>query len=485
MNRPKSLFLTDSNLGAATDLYQLTMAAGLHKYGMDDWATFELWVRGMPEKRSFFVAAGLEQALHYILNLGFSKESVDYIKGLPVFSNVEGAFFKYLEGFKFSGDIFAAPEGSVFFGDEPVLRVSAPLIECQVMETYLLSTLGFQSLIASKAARVALAAQGKSVIDFGTRRAHGAQAGVLAARAGYIGGCAGTSNVLAGCELGLPVMGTMAHSWVMAVGDEEEAFKKFDNVFPDDSVLLIDTYDTINGARLAAKINEKLKGVRLDSGDLVKLSKETRAILDNEGLMNAKIVVSGDLNEHKIKHLLDEGAPVDVFGVGTEMVVSKDCPSLGCVYKLVEQVVDGQTIPKIKLSRDKSTYPFKKQIYRVVNSKGKFVGDVIGLANERFDPNDANFQSQFSNAMDISKQAGGQSGLKIKTLLEPVIAGGKICVDLPGISDIQQTARENIAALPEFCKKLDNNKPYTVAKSNTLEREKEKAVENLTRVSKK
>ncbi|HLG30239.1 MAG TPA: nicotinate phosphoribosyltransferase, partial [Candidatus Brocadiales bacterium] len=372
MNTPKSLFLTDDNLGAATDLYQLTMAAGYFQNNMNHTATFELFVRKLPEHRSYLISAGLEQAVHYFKHLKFSEEIINYLQNHPVFKDVKEEFFEYLRNFKFTGNVYAMPEGTPVFANEPLLRVMAPMIETQLVETYLLSTINFQTLIASKASRVVHSARGKDVIDFGTRRAHGAQAGVLAARACFIGGCAGTSNVLAGYELGIPIVGTMAHSWVMAYDTELESFQKYYSVFPDSTVLLIDTYETLNAANLATMVAKGIKGVRLDSGNLLELSVKARRILDEKGLSHVRILASGDLNEYIIDDLLKKGAPIDSFGVGTEMVTSKDAPALGGIYKLVELLKDGNTIPKMKFSEDKATYPSKKQVYRQSDKDGFF-----------------------------------------------------------------------------------------------------------------
>lgn len=472
MRDPNPIFVSNVNLGAATDLYLLTMAAGYLKNGLNDVSTFELWIRTLPDNRSFLIAAGLEQALHYIKNLSFSKKTINYLRKHKIFENVDNSFFQYLNDFKFSGDIYAAPEGCVIFQEEPLLRVTAPLIESQLIETYLLATINFQTMIASKAARVVLSARGHDIIDFGSRRAHGIQAGVLAARACYIGGCAGTSNVLTGQELGIPIMGTVAHSWTMAFGDELESFKKFHDVFPEDTILLIDTYDTINGARLAAKIGDKLKGVRIDSGNILEISKKVRKILDNTGLNKTKIVASGDLNEYKIDHLVKETAPIDIFGVGTEMVVSKDHPYLGCVYKLVEQEKDGHATAKIKLSEDKATYPFKKQIYRITDKYGLFVEDIIGLEGETFELeiSDCGLDNgQIANAKTARPETGGRT---VNQLLIPVVKNGEICCDLPDINKIRQNAMRNISSLPGIYKQVDCKAVYPVSKSQRLEQQR-------------
>ena len=285
------------------DLYELTMAAGYFQNKVDVRATFELSCHTMPENRSFLVACGLEQVVEYILNLRFTDDDIAFLKDLPVFRNVKKEFFDYLKNFKFSGDVWAMPEGEIFFAREPVIQVEAPITEAQVLETYLLSVMNIESLVATKAARVVAAARcdgvARGVIDFGSRRAHGPEAGVLAARAAYAAGCIGTSNVYAGKRFGIPVYGTIAHSWVEAFDSQEESFEKYHAVFPENTMLLVDTYDTIGCVQKIVKmpLREQLKGVRLDSGDLKTLSKKVRAILDKASLAHVKILASGNLNE--------------------------------------------------------------------------------------------------------------------------------------------------------------------------------------------
>ncbi len=452
MKEPKSLFLAEDALGIVTDLYQLSMAAGYFGQQMHDVATFELFVRNLPKNRSYLIVAGLEQALHYLTHITFSSEAIRFLKRLPVFNRVGQEFFEYLKNFTFSGDVYAMPEGTIAFADEPMIRVTAPLIEAQIAETYLLSTINFQTSIATKASRVVYAAQGREVVDFGTRRAHGPQAGVLAARSCFIGGCRGTSNVFAACKLDIPAVGTVAHSWVMAFENETDSFRKFHEVFPDNTILLIDTYDTLAGARHAAMIGRKLKGVRIDSGNLPKLSREVRRILDAEGLQHVRIVASGDLNEDRIDDLVRSGAPIDSFGVGTDMVTSKDAPALGGVYKLVEQEHDGKVIPKMKFSEDKLTYPCKKQVYRITDKGDNFVNDVIGSENE---------------------DVGGIP------LLIPVIKTGKICYNLPAVHEIRRSTSKNLAHLPEPYKRLTNAEIYPVTKSMKLEEKRIEAEKML------
>ena len=431
----------------ATDLYQLTMVAGYFERGMNHKSTFELFVRCLPVRRSYLIAAGLEQVIYYLRNMRFTAEFLKYLNNLSIFKNVSREFFDYLKGFHFSGDVYAVPEGTVVFANEPIIRVTASMIEAQIIETYLLSMINYQTLIASKASRVVHAAGGRGVIDFGTRRAHGPQAGVLAARACFIGGCVGTSNVLAAYELGIPPIGTIAHSWVMAYDDEYESFQDFNKVFPDNTVLLIDTYDTIKGAKLATKIGKKLKGVRLDSGNITLLSKRVRNILDDAGLEQVKITASGDLNEYKISQMLAKGARIDSFGVGTEMVTSKDVPALGGVYKLVEQEIEEKLMPKMKFSKDKSTCPSKKQVYRFLDKKQLFKKDIIGLVDEEFDANE---------------------------LLLPVMKKGKLVCKVPTVQQIQKTAAKNISQLPEKLKDLDSTTEYSVTISKRLRQVREK-----------
>ncbi len=308
-------------LGLLTDLYQLTMAAGYFEAGKtQDRAAFELFVRRLPANRNFILAAGLAQAVEYLLDLHFTAEEIAYLRGLPQFQRASPQFFDMLAGLRFTGDVFAVPEGTPMFAGEPFLTIRAPLIEAQLAETYLLATLGFQSLIATKAARVVKAALGREVVEFGTRRAHSPEAGVqaLATAPPSIGGCAGTSNAEAGLRYGLPVFGTAAHSWVMSFPTEHAAFEQLQRLLGESTVYLIDSYETLEGARRAAALGRPLWGVRLDSGNLVQLAPAVRAILDDAGLREAKIMATGDLNEYKIHELVAAGAPIDVFGVGTE-----------------------------------------------------------------------------------------------------------------------------------------------------------------------
>ncbi|MBZ0117129.1 MAG: nicotinate phosphoribosyltransferase [Sandaracinaceae bacterium] len=380
MAQLQSLLIEDADLGVATDLYQLTMMAAYRARGLTGDAVFELFVRKLPPGRAWVVAAGLEQALAYLERLSFDREHVEWLRSLPVFAHVDSSFFEWLCNLRFTGTVEAIPEGRVVFPNEPLLRVRAPIEQAQLVETFLLATLNMQSLIAAKAARVRIAAKDKRVVDFGARRAHGFGAALYATRASWIAGLDGTSNVLAAARLGIPVLGTAAHAYIMSFAREEDAFHAYHALYPDHCTLLVDTYDTLEGCRKATAIGPSLKGIRIDSGDLGALARGCRAILDEAGLSETKIVLSGDLNEDKIEALLAEGVPVDSFGVGTELVTSRDQPALGGVYKLVERIEGGARVPVMKKSEGKVTWPGAKQVWRSYDPQGMFLGDVIELA---------------------------------------------------------------------------------------------------------
>lgn len=363
-------------VGLLTDLYELTMAAGYFTAGLaDKSATSELSFRRLPEHRELVLAAGVAQAVEYMLDCRFTAEEVAYVRSLPQFARVPPDFFDQLAAFRFSGDVWAVPEGTPLFAGEPVLTVRGPLWQAQIFETYLLAMISFQTLIATKAARIVAAAGGRAVIEFGTRRAHSPEAGTLGGRAAYIGGCIGTSNTLTGFRYGIPVYGTAAHSWVLAFPDELAADRELQKLFGPSTIYLIDTNDTIEGARKAASLGKPLWGVRLDSGDLAALSGEVRRILDDAGLREAKIIASGDLDEYKIRDLVAAGAPIDAFGVGTELATSADAPTIGAIYKLVE--IDGRYTAKF--STGKITLPGAKQIFRRQDR------DLIALDTERLE----------------------------------------------------------------------------------------------------
>jgi nicotinate phosphoribosyltransferase len=359
-----------------TDLYELTMAAAYQAGGLTHEATFELNVRRLPDERRFLVAAGLDDALAGLESWRYDEGDVAYLAGL---GSLPPAFLDHLAELRFTGDVWAVPEGEIVFAGEPLVRVTAPLVEAQVIETWLLNQIASQTMLASKAARVWLACRDRSFVDFSARRVHGVDAAMAAARAAWICGAAGTSLVAAGRRFGIPISGTMAHSFVMSHDDERDAFRAYARVFPNAAILLIDTYDTVEGARRAAEVARELAaegisiaGVRLDSGDLADLSVRVRTVLDQAGLPDVTIVASGDLDEHRIAALLAAGAPIDAFGVGTQLGTSADAPTLGAVYKLVEDA-DG---PKVKRASGKVTLPGRKQVWRLADH------DVVSLHDE-------------------------------------------------------------------------------------------------------
>jgi nicotinate phosphoribosyltransferase len=409
--------------GLLTDLYQITMAAGYYEAGKtSERATFELFYRKPPQDRNFVVAAGLQQAVDYLLSLRFTSEEIDYLRKLPQFAQTHSGFFEMLAGLRFTGDLFAVAEGTPVFPNEPMLTLRAPLVEAQIAETFLLATLGFQSNIATKAARVVKAAMGRGVVEFGTRRAHSPEAGVLAGRAAYIGGCEGTSNTETGHRFDIPVFGTCSHAWVMSFTHELEAFAQLQKLLGENTVYLIDTYDTLEGARRAASLGRPLWGVRLDSGNPVELSPAVRKILDDAGLRDAKIMATGDLNEHKIHELVAAQAPIDSFGVGTELATSADAPYLSVVYKLVELEVAGKKRYTLKLSEDKHTLPGSKQIFRYSDH------DLLARSTEC-----------------PSCPAGSAPS---EALLRPVIIGGRLVEPLPSATAARAHAAECIGKLP-------------------------------------
>jgi nicotinate phosphoribosyltransferase len=399
--------------GILTDLYELTMAAGYFEAGKsEEWGTFELSIRRLPRNRKYVLVAGLEQALEYLLNLRFTPAEIDYLRSLPQFARVSPGFFEQLREFRFSGDVWAAPEGTMLFAGEPILMVSAPLMESQIPETYLLSTVTFQTLIATKASLMVRQAAGRGIVEFGTRRAHTPEAGVLGARAAYIGGCVGTSNTLAGFRFGIPVMGTSAHSWVMSFPSEREAFCKLQELLGPYTIQLVDTYDSVEGTRRAAEVGRPLWGIRLDSGDFLALSREARVILDAAGLRDAKIMISGDLDERRIGELMEAGAPIDAFGVGTELATSGDAPSMGAVYKLVHI----NTRDTAKWSAKKHSLPGSKQLFRFPDR------DVLALAEESCPPG-------------------------AEALLRPVILKGQSVQEAESLETIRQRAAESLRSI--------------------------------------
>jgi len=433
-----SIFADD--LALLTDLYQLTMLRAYREEGMNGEAVFSLFVRRLPESRNFLLACGLDDALRYLEELRFSESSLDYLRKRGEFDQ---AFVDWLRDLHFTGDVRAVPEGTPLFPNEPILEVSAPLPEAQLVETFLMNQIHLQTTLASKAARVVLAAGRRAVVDFGLRRIHGADAGLKAARAFHIAGVAATSNVLAGKVYGVPVSGTMAHSYIQAHDSEMEAFRAFAHLYPE-TVLLVDTYDTLGGVRrvveLAGELGEdfRVRAVRLDSGDLAELSFAARKILNDAGLEEVEIFASGGLDEHKIADIVERGAPIDGFGVGTGMGISSDAPGLDIAYKLTQYTGRG----RLKLSPGKPILPGPKQLFRR-EEDGRFAGDVI---------------------------AGAGETLPGRPLLEPVMRGGK---RLPAGERTLEEAREHAAlqlrSLPERVRALGKaDPPYPVGVSEKL-----------------
>ena len=420
--------MTDLQSVLLTDLYQLTMLQGYWQEGMDDTAVFELFVRKSPPNRNFLIAAGLEQALDYLENLRFREEECNFLKQSGFFSS---QFIDWLANLTFTGDVDAMPEGTVFFPNEPILRVTAPLPQAQLVETRLINLLQFQTLIASKAARCVLAAPDKLLVDFGLRRAHGSEAGLLAARAAYMAGFTGTSNVLAGTAFGIPIFGTMAHSYIMAHDDELAAFRAFAHSQPTNVVLLIDTYDTLKAVDKVISLQAELKrdnitvkAVRIDSGDLAGLATQVREKLDRAGLQHIGIFASGDLDEYALMRFTRDNIPIDGFGVGTKLTTSSDAPYLNCAYKLQEYA----GIPRRKISKGKQTWPGRKQVFRRYDDAGKIEKDTITL-------------------IDDSQQG--------EPLLMPVMKKGKRLQSRAPLTTIRKKVADNLATLPSELQGLE------------------------------
>lgn len=445
LKMPGGFFVTPENQILLTDLYELTMAAAYWANGVNGTSSFELYFRRLPPKRSYVLATGLEQVLDFIVHFHFSAEHIRWLRSVEQFRDLDPRFFDFLSELRFRGDVWAMPEGTAVFRYEPFLRITAPLIEAQILETYLLNVLNSQSMIATKAARIVRAAQGKGVIDFGARRAHSPQAALYAARASYIGGCLGTSNVLAAYLAGIPVYGTTAHSFTMAFESELDAFRAYHRVFPKSTVLLLDTYDTSEAAKKAKLVGQDLLAVRIDSGDLFAIAQKVRQILDADGLTRVRIIASGDLNEYKIAELVSQNAPIDLFGVGTELVTSYDAPALNGVYKLVEMVIGGENISRIKTSEGKPSYPGRKQVYRFQKNH-YYSYDLIGLATEN--PPDG-----------------------ASALLRQYVASGRQLEGLPSLEEMRKHARAELDALERPLHNLDGEAEYPVVFSEGLKQE--------------
>jgi nicotinate phosphoribosyltransferase len=428
-----------------TDLYEIAMAAGYHHVNRSGRTTFELFVRSLGRSRGYLVSGGLEQALAYLEQLRFTAADIAYLRTVPALARVPETFFtELLPSLRFRGDVWAVSEGEPVFANEPILRVTAAAIEAQLVETALLALINFQTAIASKGARIVHAARGRRVVEFGARRAHGLEAGVLAARAAYIAGCVGTSNVEAGRQFGIPVSGTMAHSWVMGFEHEIDAFRSYEGLFGRDATLLIDTYDTERAAQAIVAAGLHPASVRLDSGDLLETSRNVRRIFDAGGLTDTRILASGDLDEFSITNLLDAGAPIDAFGVGTALSTSADAPALGGVYKLVEIEQDGRSLPVVKLSQSKQTLAGAKQVWRTVED-GSAVRDYVSLADE-----------------------SGPSGSR--PLLVQVMRDGRRITSPTALSQVREYCLKAVGELSAAVRRITNWDGYEVSVSERVQR---------------
>ena len=432
------------DLGLFTDLYELTMSQAFFRQGMNAVATFSLFTRTYPDNRGYFIAAGLEAVLDYLCNLSFSVESIDYLKSTGMFAN---DFLEYLKGLKFTGSVRAIPEGRLYFTEEPAIEITAPLIEAQLAETLIINQVNLQCLLATKAARCVWAAQGRGIADFASRRTQGTDAALKMARASYIAGFSSTSNVLAASRYGIPPVGTMAHSFISSFSSELTAFRAYAESFPDRTVLLVDTYDTITGTWNAVQVAKELEengnnlvAVRLDSGNFNELSRKVRRILDSSGLAYVKILASGGLDEYELEALTEGGAPIDMYGVGTKAGVSADAPWSDMGYKLVSY--DGK--PVMKLSRDKASLPGAKQVYRTKDMKGMFARDIIAVESENL-----------------------PGGLP---LLEEFMKKGERTSPATSLEEIRARFQEDFSALDDRFKVLKNPPRFPVGLSGKLER---------------
>ena len=467
------------DLSLLTDFYQLTMAQGYCEKGKTEKAVFDLFYRNNPSDNGYAVFAGLEQIIEFVENLEFKEDDIEYLRT----QGFNEKFLDYLKDFEFTGDIYSVPEGSVVFPKEPLLKVEAPILQAQLLETPLLNFINHQALIATKAARINEAAQGKNVLEFGLRRAHGPDAGIYGARAAVIGGCSGTSNVLTGKKFGVQVSGTHAHSWVMSFDSELEAFRTYASNFPDSAILLVDTYDTLkSGVPNAIKVFKEMKekgvnsdlfGIRLDSGDLAYLSKEARKMLDQAGLEDAVIVASNNLDEDIITSLNLQGAEIDLYGVGTKLITSYDCPAFGAVYKMSEY--NGQ--PKIKLSDniEKMTNPGDKKLLRIYDKNtGEIRADLIALEKEEIN---ADRSLVLFDARDTWKTTTLKEGnYWIREMMEPIFKNGKLVYESPEVAEIKKYAEREKESLGAEYKRLTNPHIMKVDLSDKLYNLKQKLI---------
>jgi nicotinate phosphoribosyltransferase len=473
------------NFALLTDFYELTMMQGYFHFKHNPRVVFEMFFRKPPFGGGFSVFAGLEDLLTGLEKLKFHDDDIAFLAEQKIFSP---EFLDYLASFRFSGEVYAMDEGTMVFPNEPLVRVHAPLIEAQLIESFLLNVLNFQTLIATKAARVYLASEEGHVLEFGLRRAHGVNGAVAAARAAYIGGAEATSNTLAGKLYGIPVKGTMAHSWIMAFEDERSSFEKYAQIYPEGCVLLIDTYDTLSsGLENAIAVGRDLKqkgyhgfGVRLDSGDLEYLSKEVRRRLDAAGLEDAKIAASNELDERIINQLVAEKAPIDVWGVGTNLVTARDDPSLAGVYKLKAREENGVFKPTIKVSNnpEKTTDPGIKQVYRFINGSGAPMADLMALADEPVEPGRA---YRFYHPRYPYRYLDVDGYEAIEPLLSLKMQGGRVACELPDMQSIQAGMKKQLRGLDHTYKRIINPHVYKVSLSRALKEMKFRMIEEYSR----
>lgn len=463
------------NFTMMTDLYQLTMAYGYFKNNKNEKVIFDMFYRSNPCGNGYAICVGLESVINYIKNMHFSNEDIEYLRSQNMFDE---DFLVYLKNFRFHGDIYAVPEGTVVFPNEPLIKVIADIKEAQLVETTMLNFINHQSLIATKAARVCEAAQGKVVMEFGLRRAQGPDAGTIGARAAIIGGCAGTSNVLAGKLYNAKIMGTHAHSWIMSFDSEFEAFMTYANTYNDNVTLLVDTYNVLkSGVPNAIKVFETLKkenrlpkhyGIRIDSGDLSYLSKKSREMMDKAGFTDATICVSSDLDEYLISSLNAQGAKIDSYGVGTNLITSKDCPAFGGVYKISAIQKGKEWIPKIKLSENtiKVTNPGNKKIVRIYNSENKAAADIICMEDEVFNENES--LTIFDPVETWKKTTFKANTYHVRNLLIKVFDNGNLVYNMPSLDEIKEYTKEELNTMWDETKRLVNPHRYYIDLSNKL-----------------
>ena len=471
--------MSQRNLTLLTDLYELTMMQGyFHAENANETVIFDAFFRTNPDGNGFSIAAGLEQVIDYVKNLHFDQEDIDYLRTVGLFTE---DFLEYLKTFRFTGDIYAVPEGTIVFPREPLIKVIAPIMQAQLVETAILNIINHQSLIATKASRIVHAARNDGVMEFGLRRAQGPDAGIYGARAAMIAGCIGTSNVLCGQMFDVPVKGTHAHSWIMSFPDELTAFRTYAKLYPSACILLVDTYDTLkSGVPHAIQVFKEMReagipltfyGIRLDSGDLAYLSKEAKKMLDAEGFTDAVISASNDLDEHLISSLKDQGATINSWGVGTNLITSKDCPSFGGVYKLAAILdrVTGKFIPKIKLSEneEKITNPGNKTIYRIYSREShKVIADLICLVDEHYD--ETNSLLLFDPVATWKKTLLAPGTYTMRELLIPIFKDGVCVYESPKVMEIREYCQKEKETLWEETKRLVNPHEVHVDLSNEL-----------------